>query len=203
MTDTSGGAVTGEGVSWRQVRDAAVCAARRGWPVVPGVYRLDVLGFPDLVPLEDTEHLTPITDPQQAQQIWTRLRPPGVLLVCGHGIDALEAPPWVTYRLSALAEHGLQVPIATALPPYQWLILVATGSRRLRPELAAAAVLLHSTGEWIALPPTTLPGHPPLHWTQPPPQAHTPRLPTADEVQRVLAGKRRTTYPRGFRTWTR
>ncbi|MBV9141841.1 MAG: hypothetical protein JO115_13140 [Pseudonocardiales bacterium] len=191
--------MTGESVAWTQVRDAAVCAVRRGWPVVPGVYRTDVLGFPDLVSLEDTEDLIPITDPQQAQQIWTRLRPPGVLLVCGQGIDALEAPPWVGHRLPALAEQGLQVPIATTLPPYRWLILVATGSRRLRPDLAAAAVLLHSTGEWAALPPTTLPGNPPLRWIQSPPADHTPHLPNADDVQCILAGTRRTKRPRGAR----
>lgn len=159
MRDTSGDAATG--VPWTLVRDAAVGAVRRGWPVAPGVYRMDALGFPELVPLEDTGDLTPIADPEHAQEIWTRLRPPGVLLVCGQGIDALEVPPWVSERLPALAEHGLRVPIATTVAPYRWLLLVATGSRRLRPELAAAAVLLHSTGEWAALPPTTLPGNPP------------------------------------------
>lgn len=158
MRDTSDGATTG--VAWTQVRDAAVCAVRRGWPVVPGVYRVDALGFPDLVPLQDTGDLAPITDPQQAQAIWTRLRPPGVLLVCGRGIDVLEAPPWVTQRLPALAEHGLRVPIATTVAPYRWLILVATGSGRLRPDLAAAAVLLHSSGEWAALPPHHAAGEP-------------------------------------------
>ncbi|MBV9143811.1 MAG: bifunctional DNA primase/polymerase [Pseudonocardiales bacterium] len=201
MRDTSGGAATG--VPWTVVRDAAVGAVRRGWPVVPGVYRMDALGFPELVPLENTGDLTPITDSEHAQEIWTRLRPPGVLLVCGKGIDALEVPPWASERLPALAEHGLRVPIATTVAPYRWLLLVATGSRRLRPELAAAAVLLHSTGEWAALPPTTLPGNPPLRWTQPPAENRTLRLPKADEVQRILVGTRRSRRPRGFRATAR
>jgi hypothetical protein len=188
--------MTGESGPWTQVRDAAVCAVRRGWPVVPGVCRRDARGFPELVPLPDIEDLTPVTEPEQAQEIWTRLRPPGVLLVCGHGVDALETPPWLTHRLPALAEHGLRVPIATTVPPYRWLLLVATGSRRLRLDLAATAVLLHSTGEWAALPPTTLPGNPPLRWTQPPPHGHTLCLPNADDVQCILAGTHRTKRPR-------
>jgi hypothetical protein len=57
MRDTSSSGTrinpAGVGVTWMQVRDAAVCAVRRGWPVVPGVCRRDELGFPELGPLED------------------------------------------------------------------------------------------------------------------------------------------------------
>lgn len=58
MRDTGGGGArvdpTGVGVAWMQVRDAAVRAVRRGWPVVPGTCWPDDLGFPEVVPLEDT-----------------------------------------------------------------------------------------------------------------------------------------------------
>ncbi|MBV9139981.1 MAG: bifunctional DNA primase/polymerase [Pseudonocardiales bacterium] len=177
----------GVGVTWMQVRDAAVGAVRRGWPVVPGVCRRDELGFPELCPLEDSWDLTPITDPEQAHEIWTRLRPAGVLLVCGRGIDALEAPSRVTAVLPTLAQRGLRVPIATALPPSRWLLLVTTGSGRLRPDLAAASVRLHSIGEWAELPPTTLEGYSPLQWATTPPEDRHVCLPDADTVQQVLA----------------
>lgn len=113
MSDVSSGGPginpTNTGVVWTQVRDAALRAVRRGWPIVPGVCRRDALGFPELVPFPDTDELVPLTDPAQVQEIWARWRPPGVLLVCGKGIDAIEAPPWLALRLPALADNGLRV----------------------------------------------------------------------------------------------
>jgi hypothetical protein len=49
----SGGArviPTGAGVAGMEVRDAAVSAVRRGWPVVPGVCRPDDLSFSRVCP---------------------------------------------------------------------------------------------------------------------------------------------------------
>lgn len=190
MTDTSSGATratpTGLGVTWTQVRDAAVDAVRRGWPVVPGTCRPDDLGFCEVAPLEDTWDLAPITNPEQAEEVWTRLRQVGVLLVCGHGIDALEVPFRVIELLPALAEQGLRVPIATALPVSRWVLFVATGSGALRPELAAASVCLRGIGQWVALPPTTLGGYPTIQWRIEPTEDREGDLPSAEEVQQVL-----------------
>jgi bifunctional DNA primase/polymerase-like protein len=167
MTDTgSGGAgvtPTGAGVAWMEVRDAAVSAVRRGWPVVPGVCRPDDLGFSRVCPLDDTWDSAPITDPEHAEEIWTARRHVGVLLVCGRGVDALEVPFRVAEVLSALGlpvlgERGLRAPIATAPAPSRWLLFVATGSGTLWPELAAVSVRLRGIGQWVALPPTTLGG---------------------------------------------
>ncbi|MGH3830306.1 MAG: bifunctional DNA primase/polymerase [Pseudonocardiaceae bacterium] len=172
---------------WRDVRDAAVSAVRRGWPVVPGTCRPDEMGFPELCPLEDTWELAPVTDPKQAEETWTRLRQVGVLLVCGRGIDALEVPFRLHELLPALGKRNLTVPVVTALAPSRWLLLVATGSGTVRPDLAAASVCLRGIGEWAALPPTIIGGYPPVQWTAAPPDDRTVRLPGADEVQQTLA----------------
>ena len=166
-----------------RIRDAAIDAVRRGWPVVPGTCRPDEIGFAEVCPLEDTWDIAPVTDPDHAQDIWTR-QPYGVLLVCGRGIDALEVPFRVAELLPTL---GLAVPVATALSPSRWLLFVATSSGTLRSDLAAVSVRLRGTGQWVALPPTTLGGYPPIRWTVAPPEGRDIRLPGADEVQPVLA----------------
>jgi hypothetical protein len=153
----SGGArltPTDAGVAWMEVRDAAVSAVRRGWPVVPGICRPDNLGFSQVCPLEDTWDSAPITDPEHAEEIWTARRHVGVLLVCGRGIDALEVPFRVTEVLPALGERDVRVPIATALAASRWLLFVATDSGTLWPELAAVSVRWRGIGQWVALPPT-------------------------------------------------
>jgi Bifunctional DNA primase/polymerase, N-terminal len=193
MRNTDGGAAkvspTSAGVAWTQVRDAAVSAVCRGWPVVPGTCCPDELGFSEVGPLEDTWDLAPVTDPERAHEIWTRQRSLGVLLVCGRGVDVLEVPFRVAELLPGL---GLGVLVATALSPSRWLLLVATGSGTLRPELAAASVRLRGIGQWAALPPTALGGYPPIRWKQAPPDVPLPRV---DEVQRVLAEALRSGPP--------
>lgn len=115
MRDTSSGRArvnpTGVRVAWTEARNAAVGAVHRGWPVVPGTCRPDEMGFSQVGPLEDTWDLAPVTDPEQAEDIWTRV-----------------------------------------------LLVVATGSGGPRPDLAAVSVRLRGTGQWVALPPTTLGG---------------------------------------------
>ncbi len=170
-------------VAGTRIRDAAIDAVRRGWPAVPGTCRPDEIGFAEVRPLEDTWDITPVTDPDHAQDIWTR-QPYGVLLVCGRGIDALEVPFRVAELLPTL---GLAVPVATALSPSRWLLFVATSSGALRDDLAVVSVRLRGTRQWVALPPTTLGGYPPIRWTAAPPEGRDICLPGADEVQRVLA----------------
>jgi len=46
---------------------------------------------------------------------------------------------------------------------------------------------LRGIGQWVALPPTTLGGYPPVRWTVAPAEDHALCLPGAQEVQRVLA----------------
>lgn len=177
--------------------DAAVSAVCRGWPVVPGTCRPDEIGFCEVGPLEDAWDLVPVTDPEHARDIWTRQRSLGVLLVCGRGVDALEVPFRVAELLPGL---GLGVPVATALSPSRWLLLVATGSGTLREDLAVASVRLRGTGQWVALPPTALGGYPPIRWTVAPPEDPDVPLPSADEVQRVLAEALRSGPPDAHHT---
>jgi hypothetical protein len=82
-------------------------------------------------PLRDTGDLAPVTDPEHAEELWTR-HPYEVLLVCGRGIDALEVPFRVTELLPALKSRGLVAPVATTLAPSRWLLIVATNSGTLR-----------------------------------------------------------------------
>ncbi|MBV9141866.1 MAG: bifunctional DNA primase/polymerase [Pseudonocardiales bacterium] len=68
-----------------ELRSAALSATRRGWPVVPGTF----LGTDRrwhgrdnasrLCPISDTWQDSPITDPDQAYEIWSE-HPYGVLL---------------------------------------------------------------------------------------------------------------------------
>jgi len=173
--------ICGERLRW-----AALEAVCRGWPVVPGGFRTDSEGFAEVCPLLENGDTTPVTAPDDAWNIWGR-QPYGVLLVCGRGIDALEVPFRVMELLSALAHAGLTVPVATALAPSRWVLLVATGSGTLRDDLAAASVCLRGIGQWVACPPTAAGGHAPLRWRVPPlDDCTSSALGGADEVQRVL-----------------
>lgn len=179
------------GVGWTEIRDAAVAAAGRGWPVVPGTFRSGDGGWygrggaTELLPINAARWETAgITDPEQAMDLWTH-RPYGVLLVCGHGVDALELPSEVAELLPALAGRGLAAPLAAVFPPPRWLLFVATGSgHSLLPKLAMAGVVLRTRGDWVALPPTNL-GYARARWRAEPPAEQG--LPDCAEVQQVLA----------------
>ncbi|MGH3718306.1 MAG: bifunctional DNA primase/polymerase [Pseudonocardiaceae bacterium] len=169
----------------QQLRRAAFEAVCRGWPVAPGRFGTDSEGFAEMRPLIENRDAA-VTDPDHAWSVWGR-QAYGVLLVCGRGIDALEVPFRVIELLPALADADLVVPVVTALAPSRWVLLVATASGTLRDELAAASVRLRGKGEWVALPPTAVSGYPPLRWRVPPLDDGASALPSADEVQRVLA----------------
>ncbi|MGH3833935.1 MAG: bifunctional DNA primase/polymerase [Pseudonocardiaceae bacterium] len=169
-----------------RLRVAAFEAVCRGWPVARGVDGIDTEGFTEVRPLVQNGGVALVRDPDQAWRIWEQ-RPYGVLLACGRGVDALDVPFRVMELLPALASAGLAVPVATALAPSRWVLVVATGSGTVRDDLAAASVGLRGIGQWVALPPTTLAGQPPLRWTTPPAEDPDTALPSADEVQRVLA----------------
>lgn len=183
----SGPAMT---VDWVELRDAALNATRRGWPVTPGTF----LGSDRrwhgreearmLYPIQDSWRDTPVTDPAHVHEIWSQ-QPYSVLLVCGRGVDVLELPHRVFGLLPA--PEVPQVPLAaTAAPPRRWLLFTATGSGALSGELASVGVRLHTAGSWVALPPTTVEFLAPQRWLDPPQSPSTRRLCTADEVQHGL-----------------
>jgi hypothetical protein len=62
-----------------------------------------------------------------------------------------------------------------------------TSSGAARANPTNVGVCLRGIGEWVALPPTTLGGYPPVRWTQAPPEGRAVCLPGADEVQQALA----------------
>jgi Bifunctional DNA primase/polymerase, N-terminal len=176
--------------AWMELRNAALGAIRRGWPVTPGTYLgpegrwCGRQGATMLGPVWECWQNTQVTDPAHCYETWSE-HPYGVLLVCGRGVDVLELPP----RSQALlrAPEVPRVPIVAAVRPARWLLLTATGSRVIAGDLVVAKARLHTRGEWVALPPTTTaPFLAPQHWIQPPPRRLTQRLPTADEVQAGL-----------------
>jgi Bifunctional DNA primase/polymerase, N-terminal len=177
-------------VAWKELRSAALSATRWGWPVVPGTFlgadrrwhgRHDAQA---LGPLQDTWHQAPVTDPAQAQQIWSQA-PYGVLLVCGQGVSVLELPYRMIELLPALTSGGPVVPVVVAGSPARFLVFTATDSDTLLPEWILAGVRLHGAGAWMALPPTSTElALIQRWWTRP---AEGPvRLRPAQGVQQVL-----------------
>lgn len=187
------------GVAWTEIRDAAVDAAGRGWPAVPGTFRsgdgrwYGRAGATELGPVADDWESAPVTDVDQALDIWTQ-KPFGVLLVCGYGVDVLELPSEVAELLPALAARGLTAPpTAAVMPPPRWLVYVATvPGQTLLPTLAMAGVVLRTRGDWVALPPTNL-GHTRARWRVEPSDSQV--LPDAAAVQQVLADALTSGFP--------
>jgi hypothetical protein len=181
-------ATNSNGLTWTELQDAAVAAAKRGWAVTPGTYGLGIPdrwfgreGATELGPIEDGWAQAPITCPEQARQVWTN-RPYGVLLVCGHGVDVLELPARLARdALPALAGTALGGPVA-AVHPARWLLFVASGAGLL-PKLAAwPLVALHGPGCWVPLPPTNL-GPARAVWHVAPDEQ---RLPESEPVQHMI-----------------
>lgn len=149
--------MNGQG-DWRLLT-AAHAAIRRKWPIVPGTY-LDSdytwRGRDDttkLCPIDDAWRTRPVTDEEEANEIWGQT-PYGVLLVCGH-IIVLDLPEDMRPLLEAFQTAGPLVPVAHGGNPRRFLML-ATGSTELDSDLAHAGVRVHAEGTWVALPPTCL-----------------------------------------------
>lgn len=179
------------GVDWTAIRDAAVVAATRGWPVVPGTHTRGVSGrwygrerSSGLCPVDDNWREQGITEWSEAHAVWTR-RPYGVLLVCGRGVDALELPTRLAQDVfPALGEAGLAGPIV-ALHPARWVLLLASGPG-LVPKLGAwPSVTYRGPGHWVPLPPSDL-GHTRARWHVRPPTDEPLTLPPSTAVQAAV-----------------
>lgn len=176
-------------VGWLELRDAALGAARRGWPITPGTFLgLDRRwrgrdGASALYPVQDTWCDAPVAALDRAWEIWDA-RPYSVLLVRGRGIDALALPPRLSWLLSA--PEVPRAPLATVTPSRGWLLVAATGSSCVADGLAQRGVRLRSRGAWAPLPPTAAQFLVPGRWVTDPPQPGVGRLPTTDEVQHGL-----------------
>jgi hypothetical protein len=178
-----------DGLAGTGLRDAAVAAVSRGWPVVPGTYPVGAgerwygrVGATGLGPLEDAWEISPLIEWNQAHAVWAHY-PYGVLLVCGQGVDVLELPTRLAEAaLATLDVLGLTGPIAV-LPPARWLVFAASGSGPL-PRLAAwPSVVYRGPGCWAPLPPTDL-GHAPARWHVAPEPGVS--LPPSQELQHAV-----------------
>lgn len=161
------------GLQWTEIRTAAVEFAAHGWPVLAGTYQLTEhsrwLGRAQaggLEPVADGWTTAATTDPGVALEEWTR-RPYSVLLACGNKVDALEVPATHGERcIEELRASGELGPIAVT-PFGTWLLFVGSGEP-LHPTLAVRPhTQLHSSGQWVALPPTTQ-GQLPYRWRMSP-----------------------------------
>jgi hypothetical protein len=176
--------------TWLDLRDAALSATRRGWPVTPGTY----LGTDrrwhgrdnaqTLCPIKDTWWDTPVTDPAQAWDTWTQA-PYGVLLVCGRAVAVLDLP--VTL-MGLLTPTEALFPVVVTSQSRLLAITKADPETTLSPRLAQAGVRLYGasgTGAWVALPPTSTGVVLFQRWFTSPAKGQT-RLPQAAWVQQVL-----------------
>ncbi|HEU0088436.1 MAG TPA: bifunctional DNA primase/polymerase [Pseudonocardiaceae bacterium] len=174
------------------LRETAIGAVTRGWPIVPGTYpagtgdrwcgRHGASEATGLGPLDTQWQNRAITTWDQAHTTWSRRRY-GVLLVCGRGVDVLELPtPLATAALPALGTPGVAGPVV-ALPSARWLLLVASGPGLLPPMRSWPAITYRGPGHWVPLPPTDL-GSTWAGWHRAPEPGAA--LPASDVVQRVI-----------------
>jgi Bifunctional DNA primase/polymerase, N-terminal len=178
------------GMTWIEIRTAAVEATTHGWPVLPGTYQLaehatwlgkaQSLG---LEPVDDRWTETATTDPSVAMDRWTA-RPYSLLLSCGSKVDAIEIPSMLGDPVVRLLRVNNSLgPIATT-PFGTWLIFVQSGAP-LHPNLASqVGITLHSNSSWVPLPPTNH-GQIPYQWQIPPASVEW-SLPSSRAVQAAL-----------------
>lgn len=176
--------------TWLDLRDAALGATRRGWPVTPGTY----LGTDrrwhgrdnaqTLCPINNTWWDAPVTDPAQAWDTWTHA-PYGVLLVCGHAVAVLDLPATL---IGLLTPTEPVFPVVVTAQSRLLAITKADPETALSPRLAQAGVRLYGTSgalAWVALPPTSTGVVLFPRWFTSPAKGQT-RLPHTAWVQQVL-----------------
>ncbi|HEU0088692.1 MAG TPA: bifunctional DNA primase/polymerase [Pseudonocardiaceae bacterium] len=174
------------------LRETAIGAVTRGWPIVPGTYPAEVgdrwygrhgaTDAPGLAPLDNQWQHHPIITWEQAHTTWSRRRY-GVLLVCGRGVDVLELPmALASAALPALDTPEVAGPVVV-LAPARWLLLVNSGSGLLPAMAAWPAVVHRGCGQWVPLPPTDL-GHTRAGWHRAPEPGAA--LPGSEAVQRAI-----------------
>ncbi|MPZ64572.1 MAG: DNA primase [Pseudonocardiaceae bacterium] len=154
--------------TWRdafrtELRAEAIGFACHGWPVVPGSYPCgsawlgahgrEGLAADGPAPLHADFAGLAGCGPERTAALWDG-RPFSVLLATGLGVDALELSAELG-RATAIGSRvaGVPVPIA-ATPTGRWLFPVAGGGS-LHPGLTGHAdVVWHTSGSWVALPPS-------------------------------------------------
>lgn len=178
-----------------ELRVQAIGFASRGWPVLPGTYPEDARWAgrsgneaadqraAGPVPVHEDWQQRVGVDVEEVAATWSE-RPYSLLIATGAEIEALEvASDWGKRAARALRSVGVPVPIV-ATPDGRWYFLTA-GGQQLCPELAETGrVTLHSTGSWIAMPPTTF-QHGVVHWRVKP-EVCGWQLPSPELVQDVL-----------------
>lgn len=175
-----------------RLRRAALRLADHGWSITPGAcLRADRFdcgrpGCPTTAchPALESWEAAASRDPARITQ-WWRYAPHSVLLPTGDAFDVLEigAPLGALALASPHWSGPRRGPVATT-PTGRWMFMVQPGEPlcdRLAGELS---VVRHGRGSWVPAPPTRLVGGR-VRWTVPPQEVRW-RLPTGEQVQRLL-----------------
>lgn len=162
-------------------RKAARLAVRRGWPVTPATFpdptsppvtdgaACTWQGFPGaacLQPVLPTWWRRPLWTPAAIDSCWSTV-PYGVLLVCGHGIDALELPASTLDRITDVIPEIVRSYPVIALPQGRRIILTSGTNPRLHDELPEGCRWRAGAG-WVPLPPTLTSPSASVIWKNPP-----------------------------------
>ncbi|WP_163506574.1 bifunctional DNA primase/polymerase [Fodinicola acaciae] len=135
-----------------RLREAAARYVGNGWPIVP---------IRDVEPTEQTawvgygaldEVRVPAIDTPTVAAWWSHV-PYRVGLATGCSVNVVSAPS----ALGAAAHRILEMSTATAITPADRWLFIVTPYVQLPHRLFAAGVRQHSSGEWVAMPPSPSP----------------------------------------------
>ncbi|GAA1961777.1 bifunctional DNA primase/polymerase [Amycolatopsis minnesotensis] len=173
---------------------AARAAVQRGWTITPGTYRqfpqasasktnVEFPDLPGLAPFVPNWWRKPITTTTEVEAWWSHA-PYGVLLSCGHGVDAIEVSSELFAAMITGNLSSCLVGPIISLSNARYIILTDRPKPELAPELPSSLGRWHFGASWVPLPPTRVNRSVKAEWRQPPKRPL--RLPSSDAVQHAV-----------------